>query len=260
MFPWLSGIAMMYEKYQFLDLCFEYVSRSPTSTSGMVVLSYDQDPSDVYPTEDEAGRRRMLAAPGSVAGNSWLSSKCHVPHSVIVQLGERFIRNQAEATTIEPRTADSGIVWVGAFGVPTSQLLGDIFVEYKIRLSVPQITGVSAPLDTEGIVASSLWEGDLGQLEHMNKRYPFTSQYGADGFSINDDNLIAEEGISTYVGQTVLRWRGGAFTGNVRVLLPQVDIYVPFDWNTAFTALLLISYTAAFASAFRSIGRVRYTK
>lgn len=56
-----------------------------------------------------------------------------------LKVGERFVRTATETTTVEPRTADAGVLFVGVFGAPVNTTFGDLFVEYDLDLWLPQL-------------------------------------------------------------------------------------------------------------------------
>lgn len=45
-FPWLSGLAPAFEMYEIRSLSFEYVSRCPTTTAGLIYMAVDYDAAD----------------------------------------------------------------------------------------------------------------------------------------------------------------------------------------------------------------------
>lgn len=139
LFPWLSAIADRYERYEFKRLIFRYVSRAPSSTQGTLAMAHDLDPNDPTPTVDASGYRVMMSHEAAVSGPAWQTLELHVPTAHLRRRGELYVRNVAEATTVEPRTADFGILFVACFLSAGTTILGDLEVEYEIELKTPQL-------------------------------------------------------------------------------------------------------------------------
>ena len=135
LFPWLSGIAKMYETYRFRKLIFSYESSASTSTGGKILLAVDYDATDLPP--DNAVK--VMAMEGSVKCPSW-SESYHV--STLTNLHKQkinytnFDRN-AEGDNL--RQNDIGNFYAIALSQGTTNLIGDLFVDYEIELTTPQL-------------------------------------------------------------------------------------------------------------------------
>lgn len=136
MFPWMSGLAQQYEKYRIRSLRYEFVPRVPATFSGQVVMAIDQDPNDPFPSEDFSGRQVLMSHLGAVSG----SVSQHLTMNYPFSLGaERYVRADTDTGTVEPRTADAGVLFVGVFGSAGTVLVGDLIVSYEIEFTMPQL-------------------------------------------------------------------------------------------------------------------------
>lgn len=139
LFPWFSQIATRYEKYKLESLKIKYVPRVPATTRGVVVMAIDQDPNDRLPTEDDEGRIILLSHEGAVSASAWEDLVMTYP-SHLLNRSELFVRSPLDQDgTVEARTADAGVLFVGIFGADPGLVFGDLLVEYTISLRLPQM-------------------------------------------------------------------------------------------------------------------------
>jgi hypothetical protein len=138
-FPWLTGIARSFERYEFLELEFEYVPRVPTTTTGEIVLVVDPDPEDQVPTSDMGGKTVLLSHRIAATASVWSPLKVRVPTDCLRERGYLFTAHPTAPAIPEPRTTHLGLLNIGTFGCAANTVLGAMYVSYKIRFTLPQL-------------------------------------------------------------------------------------------------------------------------
>lgn len=134
-FPWLSDIAMCYEKYRFRKLVFKYQARTSASYSGTCGLSVDFDVLDNPP-------RNFLEfcnTADNASDSLWHSFELPVDLSSDREIA-RFTRQGTPVGTADYKTYDLGnlfIAWVGSSVV--GAVVGQIVVDYVVDLYTPQV-------------------------------------------------------------------------------------------------------------------------
>jgi len=142
-FSWLSNVALNWERYKFHALKFIYLTRSPTSQAGSVILAPDYDPADTAPIDE-------------LTALSYKDAKEDVPwKDIVVTLDpsdlsggrkDHFVRTGPLAANLDIKTYDSGTLWVYTEGVASSVNLGKLFVEYDVELFTPQLPPTGDPI------------------------------------------------------------------------------------------------------------------
>jgi hypothetical protein len=133
-FPWLSSQADGWEQYRFNSLCFEYVTRTATSTVGSVIMSPDYDPLDPAPTSEAFASSYMDSSENA----TWVDQKCILNPKAMFPLGPRkYIRTAAVAGDL--RTFDVGNFFLCTVEEVGADAIGKLWVEYDVELYVPQL-------------------------------------------------------------------------------------------------------------------------
>lgn len=139
MFPWLSLVACAYEKYRFELLEFEIVPRNPTTVSGAVYSALDYDWDDT-PASSAA---ELMSNKGAVSSDVW------TPH--VMRVDARRLNEDVPWRYVAdlPRTESSQRLTYGGFLMiaiagTTVPVSFDVFVQYKIRLSLPALHAVDS--------------------------------------------------------------------------------------------------------------------
>lgn len=155
-FPWLGQLAPLYERYEFVELCYYYkpiVSGfAAQGQKGKVILSCDYD-----------------AAAGTLT--SYRQAETMDPHadgmpyeaiSLVLDprrlsLGGKFIRRGPVPAGTDVKTYDAGTVYYSVSGLTDSTDIGEIRVRYRVRLMNPRLpdTATSAPPNFSVTVARS---------------------------------------------------------------------------------------------------------
>jgi len=146
LFPWLSLIARQFEFYEFLDLKTHYFGLQPTTTSGDVILVVDYDSQDNTGSPTKA---QLLAYKGWSRANMWDHCQQVNLHADMNRTGKsKYVNESSTLDNPTDRLSSSGNLFVatsatnaalptttsGVFFVTT---LGELFVEYTVKLSVP---------------------------------------------------------------------------------------------------------------------------
>jgi hypothetical protein len=127
-FPWLSKLARRYDMYRFVALKYSYRSVTATSSSGVVMLSFDYDAADDAPTTKA---KQAMTIPNAES-NCWTS----IDLAVKPDPTWRFTRPGVLAATLDIKTYDLGnLVYSSVYG--TVVVTGELYVEYTVELKKP---------------------------------------------------------------------------------------------------------------------------
>jgi len=136
-FPWLSQTAQFYESYRFVNLCFKFESTRSTAADGGVYGSIDFDASDSAPVSKQA----MMNTEDAIRANVWQEFNYKSSQANLKKFAlERYTRKAILAPNQDIKTYDVGTFFLGTSGC-TANTIGELYVEYDIILSTPQIPG-----------------------------------------------------------------------------------------------------------------------
>lgn len=127
-FPWLSGIAGVFDMYRIVNASVRYVPVTGTDTEGALYVAWDPDPTDPVPTT----KSQIMAFASAVTGPVWKSFSLKIP-----SLGPKYVR-RGEVVGAALNTYDNGQLFVCTQSAD-SQLLGDLYVDYTIELIMPHV-------------------------------------------------------------------------------------------------------------------------
>lgn len=151
-FPWLSGLAPLFESYKFNSLSFQFKTEKGTSTTGKVFLSVDWDAADPLPTT----KSQQLQERTSIDCAAWAMAQLNCDSSDLLKFGvQRYIRSAAVAGT-DIKTYDVGNLQIGTQGMADTTAVGELYVTYDVELMTPQPnlgTAVAAASLSEKIVS-----------------------------------------------------------------------------------------------------------
>lgn len=131
-FPWLSKIANNYESYKFLNLRFSYATEQPTSLGGSVYLGVDYDVNDPTP----ADKLSLMQKRSSVRTAPWapITLTC-----VREDLNKRTtFYTGGVPPGKDPNLYSTCNLFVATTGFTSQLYVGELYVEYSIRLMTPQ--------------------------------------------------------------------------------------------------------------------------
>jgi len=193
----LTALAQLFEKYSLRKLKFHFQPSVATSTSGQLIMAWDNDPVDTQAAPSEQGIRSLYSYRSNVSGSTWLpmSMNCALDPST---------RNLFTSPGDDPRLYAAGVLQVAnVTGIPASTSLGTVWVEYEVMLSSPSELN-AGPIDT-------YWS--FSTNTSMNS--------GGAGTSLLDQaasGLITSSGISAEIVGGLRNWRVPAGTWIIDVL------------------------------------------
>lgn len=129
-FPWLSTIAMSFEKYRFHSLQFEYVTATATSTTGAIALVPEYDPDDQNTNLDKGS---LYMFDGLVRGPLWESLRM----AFRTNNKQYFTRDHSNEHESK-KWHDLGQLIVDVTDPSVTATIGELWVEYDVELFIPQ--------------------------------------------------------------------------------------------------------------------------
>lgn len=182
-FPWLSGVAPLYETYKFRKLKFSYQPACSTSTLGRIMAAFDYDASDLPP----ASKTQLMSNDGAVQTATW--NEIEIPAS---QAGLNKQKNYYTNFTVSNnpdlpsvlRQNNVGTFYLMAIGQATENVIGELFVEYEIELSTPQLEtnsrsyylgNVASPVDF--LALSTIVRGNIPIFRFSGSRLRFDQEF-----------------------------------------------------------------------------------
>lgn len=131
LFTWLSSIAPQFESYLFDKLEFHFETSSPTTKQGAAFAAVDYDPSDTFPSS----KAQLMAYRGAKRCPIWSESKFHCDYQDLRKRKTYFVSTNAatgDATTL------CGIFNLATSGCEDDAMIGELYVDYTVRLMTPQ--------------------------------------------------------------------------------------------------------------------------
>lgn len=211
-FPWLSGMANLYEKYKFRSLVYEYVPVCPTTSYGEVILSFDHDANDEGPnTAYEA-----LSYADSCGAAPWCPMKLKVNLDTDKML---YTRPGPIIAVTDLKTVDIGAFYVLIEGAATSagvagNTLGRLMVHYTVDFYVPQLATpvFSGGMESGGTMTSTRPMGTAPTV-HTGSLLPVK-------YSIPDGIFTFERDFEGIITQTLT---GTGITGLGNLVTPTME-------------------------------------
>lgn len=252
LFPWLSQIALQFEKYKFNYIKIHYRPVCPTSTSGVVGMCIDYDPADAF-VSSVYGWNALSGFQPFVEGNVYkplvytstkdLNNDRSRSYRYVKPMrgnwGYTYYNTTTAPTTVTPTAVAStgssalgesihdwcnGLLYIANnYGTSTSNITtGELFIEYDLILDgkTNEFQGLwSKVVSTTTTVANPLSAGT------NNISGPLGVIIGVDSASSNDvielpaGNYVVAiattgTGLSTTVGYA-LKGNNGSFVGNI---------------------------------------------
>lgn len=132
-FPWLAAIAQNYEEYKFEKLRYCYEQEAPTSATGAIILSIDYDAADAAP----ANKQEALNTLGASRSPPWAANT--LVADATKMFGSHYTRTGALSSNLDIKTYDVGNLIISTQGQADAAVIGELYVEYTIRFSIPQM-------------------------------------------------------------------------------------------------------------------------
>lgn len=152
-FPWAYKIAGLYERYVFERLEFYYrreVSEYATNgQTGKVMLSIDYDASDSPPSTKQQVEDTIPHIDGMPCVEQILLRAD--PKELLGLPGGRYVRPSTLPVNTDIKTYDSGTLYVSTYGCANTNVIGELRVRYRCRLTVPVLeSGSTVPAGQAG--------------------------------------------------------------------------------------------------------------
>jgi len=125
-FPWLSGHASLFEKYEIRGLQIRFKNLLSTTTNGNIILSFSYDTLDADPTTALIATQKAAYVDGAV----WRETVLNIP----IRRKELFVRVGDVPPNSDLKTYDYGKLWVCCEGLDVRSNIGYIEVFYDIVL------------------------------------------------------------------------------------------------------------------------------
>lgn len=151
-FPWLSSVASSYESYVFESLKFFYEPQVATTTGGYAMLSVDYDASDPAPTTKQQAADYM----SSVRCQTWSSCIHTSEKKNLRKRSSYYVRRGALAANQDVKLYDVGNLYAIAAIQGVTTVIGELYVEYTVRLSTPQIGTVGVGEAIYGVFSGTV--------------------------------------------------------------------------------------------------------
>ena len=140
LFPWFSQIASFFEEYEMLQLVFYFksmVTEGNATAAGTIIMATQYNPTNAAFTAKQYMENYDFANSGKVTDN--------IMHGVECDPAKRggspteYIRTGGVPTGQDPKTFDLGVFQIATVGCPANLNLGEIWVEYRVRLSKSKV-------------------------------------------------------------------------------------------------------------------------
>lgn len=151
MFPWLSQQANSYEMYQFLSLVVQY-----RPTSGAAISGTNSALGSVIMTTEYNAASPAFTDKASMVNNEGTTSgapSMALVHGVECAKGSGLLKNlfirqnNASVPNTDRRLFDMGKFYLATQGMQAANVVGELWVTYRVRLLKPQTSTLFAPAD-----------------------------------------------------------------------------------------------------------------
>jgi hypothetical protein len=131
-FPWLSGMAGLYESYRFNNLRFRYETAVGTTTAGTFAMAPDYDSNDAFPST----KGELLTYDDRA--RSAVYKDC-----TLVCSKKNLEKRSTYFTGLVPAGKDPNLYNIGNLvfftgGCPNTSQIGELYVDYDVTFSTPQ--------------------------------------------------------------------------------------------------------------------------
>jgi len=162
MFPWLSNIAVNFERFTFAKLVFHFVPNQSASTAGRFYAAIDYDYDDI-PYSD---KNYLMANRTSLSVPCWSEATLTCdPAAMHADQASKYVSASSRGNYVEPRTAFCGFLLLGFDS--SSQCTFDVTAEYVVPLSVPELAAHPAvETSTTAQAAGKVYQFNAGASQH----------------------------------------------------------------------------------------------
>lgn len=150
-FPWLSCMANLYESYILEDLCYEFQTMAPTTTTGTVMSAVDYDASDPAPLD----KTQLASYQGYARSSPWNSFKQRSPKEDLHKQKTYFVRSSPLAANQDVKLYDVGNFFIATQGQADTASIGELYVHYSVRFSTPQLGNIAVGMSKSSKITTS---------------------------------------------------------------------------------------------------------
>lgn len=217
-FPWLSGVAINFERYRFGSLKFRFMSAQATTAAGRVYAGVDLDYDDPVPTSARSVMTNRYAKEAPL----WESFEMSIPGKDLMrEMPYKYITASTRTNFVEPRTAYAGFLCFGGNHSLGSDALWDLWVEYDVELNLPVLESVQF-YDTFGATNGAALLTPYTQLQPQIAVGVFARQLGASLASPGSPLKLVKSGVDGTPTLASALFDGGGVSGRTAYDLIQL--------------------------------------
>lgn len=142
-FPVASLTAVQWQNYHIKSMKVSFVpdvsQYAVAGSTGRVLIAFNADVADPIPADLQTMQNMEPSVQAMASDNIALM----IDQSLFID--DKFVRTGSVPFGNDPKTYDSGVVYISTQGFPASSLLGDIFVEYDIEFIGYRVNTNSLP-------------------------------------------------------------------------------------------------------------------
>lgn len=171
-FPWLNGIAKMWQYYRFRKFSIKYETVSNATISGQVIICTDYNNTDAAPISLESALNNY----GAVNTASYRNVTETLDVNKMFPFGsgsKKFVRNAN--VTGDINLYDACKVYVITDGFTGNFIVGNLWAEYEIELNTPQTSLVNELQFTK--VSYSYLKSDYALNQGVTGKIPFADYF-----------------------------------------------------------------------------------
>jgi len=218
LFPWLSGIAALFESYKFNRLKFCYESQTNATVSGKAYFSADWDVTDVAPVNKQQQMQERSKASDMIFEDFCLMCDKNDLEKFGIQ---RYVRVGNAPAGTDLKTYDVGVFNQATQNCAVTTAVGELWVEYDLELITPNPSqnggALSAKITAGGTVSNA---AVLGTAPVIVGSLPVTVDPTGEIITINAvGQYLFELYVTGTLSALTITAGGAANTGNVYTAL-----------------------------------------
>jgi hypothetical protein len=181
-FPWLSQIALAYEKFCIKNIRYRFETEAPTSFTGCILLSPEYNPQDAIPVS----KMEIFQNENTAKSVPWRGVSCPIPTKYLKVYNDYFVRGGALTANKDLKTYDPLVMYVCTQGQTGAGMIGEIWVDYEIELINP-IGNMAA----NGVMAMSTYGATVDVAPFLNLQVAGNMGFSSsDGVTAQIDNAV----------------------------------------------------------------------
>lgn len=228
MFPWLSGLAKLFETYTFHRLSFEYIPAVGTEKSGSMGLAPDYDAADDNTT---LSKHQVLAFEDSIRGPLWEDFALNCSKSNL-RKDKLFVRQGPLSSNLDIKMYDNLQLLITRASNEIQQEVGELWVSYDISFHTPQLDNYDD--------LSTFWYVEATQTG--GTQYPFNTitevinDLGVERVPTNNTFItLPGDKTGSYLVSILTDTGGTNNDVNAVSVVPKINSYFESTWETIST-------------------------